>query len=47
MFVFGTRPEAIKRPASSVLDTTKVKNSFELKIPYWTLALKCCLNEVV
>lgn len=33
-------PSPVKRPAYSVLDKTKIKSSFELKIPYWLESLK-------
>ena len=36
-------PSPVKRPAYSVLDKTKVKETFGLKIPYWTDSLKQCL----
>lgn len=36
-------PSPVKRPAYSVLDKTKVKEIFEVKIPYWTDSLKLCV----
>ena len=36
-------PSPVKRPAYSVLDKTKVKEIFGLKVPYWTDSLKQCL----
>ena len=39
-------PSAVKRPAYSVLDKTKIKNIFGLDIPYWTDSLKKCLNNL-
>ena len=33
-------PSSVKRPAFSVLDKTKVKDTFEIIIPYWTESLK-------
>ena len=33
-------PSRVKRPAYSVLDKTKFKDSFGIKIPYWTVSLK-------
>lgn len=33
----------VKRPAYSVLDKTKVKETFGIKIPYWTDSLKVCI----
>ena len=39
-------PSPVKRPAYSVLDKTKVKNTFGLQIPYWTDSLKNCLKNM-
>lgn len=39
-------PSPVKRPAYSVLDKTKVKEIFALKIPYWTDSLKKCLLNI-
>ena len=36
-------PSPVKRPAYSVLDKTKVKNTFGSQIPYWTDSLKKCI----
>lgn len=36
-------PSPVKRPAYSVLDKTKIKQIFGLKIPYWTDSLKACM----
>lgn len=36
-------PSPVKRPAYSVLDKTKIKQAFGLKIPYWTDSLKACM----
>lgn len=36
-------PSPVKRPAYSVLDKTKIKQAFGLKIPYWTDSLKTCM----
>ena len=33
-------PSPVKRPAYSVLDKTKIKDTFGLKIPYWTDSLR-------
>lgn len=38
-------PSPVKRPAYSVLDKTKVKDTFGIKIPYWTDSLRCCLKN--
>ena len=39
-------PSKVKRPAFSVLDKTKIKESFCLHIPYWTDSLKDCINRL-
>lgn len=39
-------PSPVKRPAYSVLDKTKIKNSFALSIPYWTDSLKKCITNL-
>lgn len=39
-------PSPVKRPSYSVLDKTKVKNTFGMCIPYWTESLKCCINNL-
>ena len=36
-------PSPVKRPSYSVLDKTKVKVTFDIKIPYWTQSLKLSL----
>ena len=36
-------PSPVKRPAYSVLDKTKVKETFGIAIPYWTESLKKCI----
>lgn len=36
-------PSPVKRPAYSVLDKTKFKNTFGLGVPYWTDSLKVCI----
>lgn len=35
-------PSPVKRPAYSVLDKTKIKETFGIKIPYWVESLKKC-----
>jgi len=40
-------PSKVKRPAYSVLDKTKVKETFGLMIPYWTDSLKYCLKSML
>ena len=39
-------PSPVKRPAYSVLDKTKIKETFGLKIPYWTDSLKACMGNM-
>lgn len=39
-------PSPVKRPAFSVLDKTKVKEIFDLKVPYWTKSLKVTLDNL-
>lgn len=38
-------PSPVVRPAYSVLDKTKVKETFGVQIPYWTDSLKKCLRQ--
>ena len=40
-------PSPVKRPAFSVLDKTKVKETFGIKVPYWTDSLKICMNNLI
>lgn len=35
------------RPSFSVMDKTKVKNTYGLKIPYWRDSLKNCLEKIM
>jgi dTDP-4-dehydrorhamnose reductase len=39
-------PSPVKRPAYSVLDKTKIKQVFGVKVPYWTDSLKVCLENL-
>ena len=39
-------PSPVRRPAYSVLDKTKVKETFGLRIPYWTDSLRRCLANI-
>lgn len=39
-------PSPVKRPAYSVLDKTKIKEVFGVKIPYWTDSLKKCISNL-
>ena len=40
-------PSPVKRPAFSVLDKSKVKETFGLNVPYWTDSLKKCMNNLM
>lgn len=40
-------PSPVTRPAYSVLDKTKFKNTFGIKVPYWTDSLKVCMGNLV
>jgi len=39
-------PSPVKRPAFSVLDKTKTKDTFGVKVPYWTDSLKTCVKNL-
>ena len=39
-------PSPVKRPAFSVLDKTKVKDTFGIKVPYWTESLRKCMSNM-
>lgn len=39
-------PSPVKRPSYSVLDKTKVKDTFRSKIPYWADSLKQCVANL-
>ena len=39
-------PSKVKRPAYSVLDKTKIKETFGISIPYWTDSLKKCIKNL-
>lgn len=39
-------PSPVTRPAYSVLDKTKIKETFGLRIPYWTDSLKKCIANI-
>ena len=39
-------PSPVKRPSFSVLDKTKVKETFGVSVPYWTDSLKRCLSNM-
>ena len=40
-------PSPVHRPAYSVLDKTKIKETFGLHIPYWTDSLRRCLANLL
>lgn len=40
-------PSPVKRPAYSVLDKTKIKETFGIKIPYWVESLKKCETNLL
>lgn len=39
-------PSKVRRPAFSVLDKTKVKETFGIRIPYWTDSLRACISNL-
>ncbi len=39
-------PSPVTRPSYSVLDKTKIKETFGVNIPYWTDSLKVCINNL-
>lgn len=39
-------PSKVTRPSYSVLDKTKIKKTFGVKIPYWVDSLARCLNNL-
>ncbi|MFI3285534.1 MAG: dTDP-4-dehydrorhamnose reductase [Rikenellaceae bacterium] len=39
-------PTKVTRPHYSVLDKTKIKSTFGIKIPYWTVSLDKCIEEI-
>ena len=40
-------PSPVKRPSFSVLDKTKIKETFGLQIPYWTDSLRKCIDNLL
>ena len=40
-------PTPAKRPAYSVLDTTKIEQDLGIQIPYWESALQACYNVII
>lgn len=39
-------PSPVTRPSYSVLDKTKIKETFGVKVPYWTDSLKKCITNL-
>ena len=39
-------PSPVKRPAYSVLDKTKIKETFGIHVPYWEDSLKVCMANM-
>lgn len=39
-------PSPVKRPSYSVLDKTKIKETFGVKVPYWTDSLRVCIANL-
>ena len=39
-------PTAAKRPHFSVLNKAKIKNDFEIEIPYWRVSLAQCISKL-
>lgn len=40
-------PSSVTRPSYSVLDKTKIKETFGITIPYWTDSLKKCISKLI
>ena len=39
-------PSPVKRPSYSVLDKTKIKETFGVEVPYWIDSLKICISNL-
>lgn len=39
-------PSPVKRPHFSVLDKKKIKETFGIKVPYWTDSLEVCIKQL-
>ena len=39
-------PSPVKRPSYSVLDKTKIKETFRISVPYWTESLEKCITNL-
>lgn len=44
---FDEFPSPVKRPAYSVLDKTSIKETFGVKVPYWTDSLRKCITNLM
>ncbi len=40
-------PSPVTRPSYSVLDKTKIKDTFGVRVPYWTDSLKLCIKNII
>lgn len=40
-------PSKVNRPSYSVLDKIKIKESFDIVVPYWIVSLKCCIRAIL
>lgn len=40
-------PSPVKRPAYSVLDKTKLKDIYGIRVPYWTDSLGSCISNLI
>ena len=40
-------PSKVKRPSYSVLDKSKIKNTFDITIPYWKESLTNCIKNTL
>ena len=43
----GEFPAPAARPAYSVLNKSKIRNTFNLEVPYWRDSLKRCMNKIL
>lgn len=39
-------PSSVKRPHFSVLDKKKIRDTFGIKVPYWTDSLEVCIKQL-
>lgn len=39
-------PSKVVRPSYSVLDKTKIKDTFGIKVPYWVDSLRVCIDKI-